>query len=103
MQFALPCLGPIIKGAIMVSFDHYRSELQRQLDNATKRGAKSVVVTASELRLAVDGPPASVDECFHAMNCEIADGDEVMMMSDGGTGLVVRFALPRQGSESAPK
>ncbi|QDM32699.1 hypothetical protein FNL55_16085 [Tardiphaga sp. vice352] len=79
----------------MVSFDHYQHELHKQLQQASERGAKSIVITAAELNLAVGGKPGFMDSCFEALQCEIGPDDEVLIEPDGGTGLAVRFSLPR--------
>lgn len=50
-----PCGYSPQGGTIMVSFDQYQLELQCQLDRAAKRGTKCVIVTATELNLAVGG------------------------------------------------
>jgi hypothetical protein len=84
-------------GDPLASFDHYQHELQSQLQAAAKGSAKSIIITAAELCLAVGGKPGFMESCFEALQTEIKPGDDVLIEPNGGKGLAVRFALPRPG------
>ena len=79
----------------LVSFDHFQHELQTQLRQAFKRGAKSIVITATELNLAVGGKPGFMDDCFEALQSEMRPGDEVLVDTPGAASLAIRYSLPR--------
>ncbi|QDM17666.1 hypothetical protein [Tardiphaga sp. vice278] len=79
----------------MASLDHYQHELQSQLQCAAKRGAKSIIITAAELNLAIAGRPGFMNNCFEAMQTEAGPDDVVVMEAGSGTGLAVRYVLPR--------
>ncbi|HEY9216108.1 MAG TPA: hypothetical protein VIQ29_25025 [Ancylobacter sp.] len=79
----------------MVSYDHYFHELQKQLVDAAGRGMTSVVISSAELNLAVGGPTGFMENCFEAMEAELEAGDEVLPGSESGSGMTVRYGLPR--------
>jgi hypothetical protein len=79
----------------LASFDHFQHELKSQLRQASKRNARSIVITAAELSLAVGGKPGFTDDCFEALQKEMGPGDEVIVEAGGGTGLAIRYLLPR--------
>lgn len=83
----------------MVAFDHFQHELQNQLRRASKRGAKSIIVTASELNLAVGGSGEFMDNCFEALHTELGPGDEVLIEVENRADLAVRFSLPRASAD----
>lgn len=83
----------------MVSFDHYAHELHKQLQQASELGAKSIVITAAELSLAVGDKSGFMEFCFEALQTEIKPGDDVLVEPNGGKGLAIRFALPRPAAD----
>ena len=85
----------ILRETHLVSFDHYQHELHNQLQRASERGAKSIVVSAAELNLAVGGSSQFMESCFEALKAEIGPGDDVLVALDAGPGFSVRFTLPR--------
>ena len=86
---------PLRQETRLVSFDHYSFELQNQLREASKRGASFIIVTASELNLAVGGSGQFINNCFEALQSEIGPNDEVLVDTESGNDLAVRFSLPR--------
>lgn len=79
----------------MVSLDHYQHELHSKLQQASKRGAKSVVVTAEELNQAVGGSAQYINNCLEALHSAIGPNDDVLIELDRGPDFAVRFTLPR--------
>jgi hypothetical protein len=79
----------------LASYDHYLHELQTQLQRATKRRAKEIIVNSGELNHAVGGLGGFIENCFEAMNGEIGPGDEILAGRDSGAGMTVRYVLPR--------
>jgi hypothetical protein len=73
----------------MVSIDHYAHELRVQLSRATKRGAKHIIVTSTELHSALNARSESNDECWAAMEGAMLPGDVVIDK------VTVRYVLPR--------
>ncbi|MDB5505220.1 MAG: hypothetical protein JWR89_5122 [Tardiphaga sp.] len=83
----------------MVSFDHFQHELHKQFYQASKRGDKSIVITAADLSLAVGAKPGFMESCFEALQTEIKPGDDVLIEPNGGKGLAIRFTLPRPAED----
>jgi hypothetical protein len=79
----------------LASYDHYLHELQAQLQRATKRRAREIILNSAELNHAVGGPTGFIENCFDAMDGEIGPGDEVLVERDSGSGMTVRYVLPR--------
>ncbi|MEH2469747.1 hypothetical protein V1281_001006 [Nitrobacteraceae bacterium AZCC 2161] len=80
----------------MASYDHYLHELQTQLRRATKRRANEVIVNSGELNQAMGSPSGFFENCFEAMDSEIGPGDEVLADRNSGSGMTVRYVLPRR-------
>jgi hypothetical protein len=74
----------------MVSIDHYAHELQAQLRAAAEQGVYSVVIHATALHRSVSKRHDLTDDCWLAMEDEMAVGDDVV-----AAGLSVRYFLPR--------
>lgn len=79
----------------MQSIEQYRCELRQQLTNAAGLGVGFLIITASELSTSVGDPEAYNDTCFEALRDEIVLEDEVLIKTDSGSDLAVRFVLPR--------
>jgi hypothetical protein len=82
----------------MVSYDHFRQELRAQMVLATTGGAIDMLVTAGGLFDSVPkGARADLGMgyCCDAMRDEMVSGDIVLMDHDNGSGMTVRFLLPR--------
>lgn len=75
---------------LMVSIDHYAHELQFQLNVAAERGAYSVVIDSIALHRSVSKRYNFTDDCWLAMEGEMATGDGVV-----SAGRSIRYFLPR--------
>jgi hypothetical protein len=78
----------------LVSVDHFRQELITQLRSATAQGATTIVVNSTELCRAIRDANRWTQACCEAMQAEIKSGD-VVIEQTSGTGLTVRYLLPR--------
>ena len=78
----------------MVSIDHFRQELISQLRRAEAEGAKTVVVTSTELCRSLRNASRSTQACCEAMQAEIKSGDTVIE-DTSGVGMTVRYLVPR--------
>ena len=79
-----------------MSADDFRRELQDQLERAASRGHKHIVINALELHVALGvfpGPKHRTAE--DVMEFERAPGDIVLVARGSGTGLTIRYQLPR--------
>lgn len=74
----------------MVSIDHYAHELHAQLSAAAEQGAYSIVIGSVALHRSVSKHAVLTDDCWLAMEGEMATGDDVV-----AAGLSVRYFLPR--------
>jgi len=82
----------------MASYEHFTQELRAQMRLATTRGAFDVMVCAGELfrSLPPGGrPDLEMGYCCDAMCDELGFGDIVLIPSNNGSGMTVRFILPR--------
>ena len=79
----------------MVSFDHFRQELQAQMDQATRRGQKDVVINCLELHVAVGVFPPRNQTAADVMESERKPGDIVLVERSNAAGLTIRYLLPR--------
>ena len=82
----------------MASYEHFAQELRTQMGRATTRGALDVMVCAGELfrSLPLGGhPDLEIGYCCDAMCDELSFGDIVLIPSGNGSGMTVRFMLPR--------
>jgi uncharacterized protein YcbK (DUF882 family) len=80
----------------LVSVDHFKYELIAQLRNAAAQGATTVVVNSTELCRTIRNANHSTHACCEAMEAEIKPGD-VVIEQNSGTGMTVRYLLPRKG------
>jgi hypothetical protein len=82
----------------MASYDHFRHELRAQMGRATERGAIDVLVTSRELFDSLpkgSRPDLGVGYCSDAMRDEMVGGDVMVLEHEHGSGMTVRFMLPR--------
>ena len=79
----------------MVSVDHFKYELIAQLRSAAAQGATTIVVNSTELCRSIRNASYSTQACCEAMEAEIKPGD-VVIAQKSGTGITVRYLLPRQ-------
>jgi hypothetical protein len=82
----------------MTSSDHYGQELITQLQRATMRGMKHILVNARELHSSLGDVPAANDKlvsCRVAMQREMKAGDVILVAEDSAVGMTVRYMLPR--------
>jgi hypothetical protein len=79
----------------MVSVDHFAFELRSQLYSAAEQGATNIVISSSELCKSIRTGSAWMDACCEAMQKEINPSDSVIRDKDSGSGMIVRYQLPR--------
>jgi UDP-N-acetylmuramyl pentapeptide synthase len=79
----------------LVSIDHFAHELISQLRSADAQGATTVVITSGELCKAIRNASRSTQACCDAMQAEVMPGDVVLVEQDSGSGMTVRYRLPR--------
>ena len=79
----------------MVSVDHFKYELIAQMRSAAAQGATKIVVNSTELCRSIRKGSYSTQACCEAMEAEIKPGD-VVIEQRGGTGMTVRYLLPRK-------
>jgi hypothetical protein len=83
----------------MVSYDHFRQELRVQLGRASTRGAIDVLVSAGDLFDSVlkgARPDLGMGYCCDAMRDEMESRDILLVERSNGSGMTVRFMLPRR-------
>ena len=85
-------LVAILRKAQLVSVDHFKYELIAQLRSAAAQGATTVVVNSTELCRSIRNANHSTQACCEA---EIKPGD-VVIEQKSGTGMTVRYLLPRR-------
>lgn len=81
----------------MLSTDHFRQELQAQLRHAAAVGAIDILINSGELCRSIQrftGDHGLVS-CCDAMQDEIRPGDILLLERANGTGMTVRYRLPR--------
>jgi hypothetical protein len=79
----------------MVSIDHFAQELNSQLRKAAEQGATTILITSIELCRSIRGSGQSTQACCEAMQAEVKPGDDVLVDQDSGSGMAVRYRLPR--------
>jgi len=79
----------------MVSVDHFAYELRSQLRSAFCQGATSILISSRELCKSVRMGTSFLDACCEAMQQEIRPDDVVVQGKDSGSGMSVRYKLPR--------
>jgi hypothetical protein len=85
----------ILGEAQLVSTDHFRHELLAQLRSAAAQGATTIVVTSGELCRNIRMGSSSTHACREAMQAEMKPGDAVLVEQTSGSGMTVRYQLPR--------
>lgn len=79
----------------MVSTDHVRQELRAQLARAATSGRIDVLINCGELcRSITNGGSACASSC-DAMQAELMGGDTLLLDRTNGSGMTVRYLLPR--------
>jgi hypothetical protein len=87
----------------VVSIDHFRYELVTQLRTAWEQGAQKIVITSTDLSRSVRGGNNSMDACCQAMQDEFNHGDVILQAKNSGSGMIVRYQLPRENPSASPK
>jgi hypothetical protein len=80
----------------MVSTDHFRHELLAQLGRAATQGHIHVMVNSGELCRTIPRGSYSSASCCDAMQAEFKQGDTLVLDRTNGTGMTIRYLLPRQ-------
>jgi hypothetical protein len=84
-----------IPEAQLVSFDHFAHELTSQLRHAVEQGATTVVITSGQLCSSINKAGNWTEACCGAMQAEVKSGDDVLVEQGRGSGMTVRYRLPR--------
>jgi hypothetical protein len=79
----------------MVSVDHFTQELKWQLRTAAEQGATTVVITSEDLCKLIRDGSRSTQACCDAMQAEVKPGDVVLVPQNIGSGMTVRYRMPR--------
>jgi UDP-N-acetylmuramyl pentapeptide synthase len=79
----------------LVSFDHFAHELISQLRRAAEQGATTVVLSSGELCNSIRKAGPWTEACCEAMQAEVKPGDDVLVEQGRGSGMTVRYRLPR--------
>jgi hypothetical protein len=80
----------------LVSIDHFAHELTSQLRHAAEQGATTIVITSGELCSFIRKAGNWTEACCEAMQAEVKPGDDVLVEQGRGSGMTVRYRLPRQ-------
>jgi len=79
----------------MVSVDHFAYELRSQLRSAFSQRAMSILISSRDLCKSVRMGTSFLDACCETMHQEIRPGDIVVQDRNSGSGMSVRYKLPR--------
>jgi hypothetical protein len=79
----------------LVSFDHFAHELILQLRRAEEQGATTIEITSSGLCSCIRKAGNWTEACCEAMQAEVKPGDDVLVELGRGSGMTVRYRLPR--------
>jgi hypothetical protein len=79
----------------LVSVDHFAQELSSRLRDADEQGATTIVITSGEICSAIKRAGYSTEACCEAMQAEVQPGDVILVGQDSGSGMIVRYRLPR--------
>jgi hypothetical protein len=90
------CNRSIILEVQLVSFDHFAHELIVQLRRAEEQGATTIVITSAELCGSIRKAGHWTEACCEAMQAEVKPGDDVLVEQGQGSGMTVRYRLPRR-------
>jgi hypothetical protein len=86
----------------MVSSEHFREELQAQMERAATRGQKHIVINALELHVALGVfPRPNHHTAADVMEYERKPDDIMLVKKSDATGLTIRYLLPREADPSA--
>jgi hypothetical protein len=80
----------------LVSFDHFAHELTSQLRRSHEQGATTIVITSAELCSSIRKAGHWTEACCEAMQSEVKPGDHVLVEQGRGSGMTVRYCLPRR-------
>jgi hypothetical protein len=84
--------------------EDFRTELNAQIQRATRQGRPHVEINAGELHRVVGGYPGEshrMPMCCQAMRDELRNGDATVVFethSGNGAALTIRYDLPRPGT-----
>jgi hypothetical protein len=84
-----------IRRTRLVSIDHFTQELSSRLRDADKQGATTIVITSAEICSSIPRAGYSTEACCEAMQTEVKPGDDALVEQDSGSGMTVRYRLPR--------
>lgn len=80
----------------MISSDDFRQELLAQMERATSRGQKTLVMNALELHVALGVfPGPGHHTASDVMELEMKPGDVLLVERNNPAGLTIRYLLPR--------
>jgi len=92
----VPGHGPVgMRGVNLVSVDHFAQQLKWQLRIAAEQGATTVVITSEDLCKLIRDGSQSTRACCEAMHSEVKPGDVVLVPQNTGSGMTVRYRMPR--------
>jgi hypothetical protein len=80
----------------MVSMDHFRHELLTQLAEAATNGRLEILVNSQELCRSIRNGSSWSSACCNVMESEMKLGDMIIGERANGTGMTVRYLLPRE-------
>jgi hypothetical protein len=79
----------------MVSTDHFRQELLAQLGRAAAQGRIDILINSGELYRSIAGGDSRSGSCCDTMQEEFKIGDTLLLDRTNGSGMTVRYLLPR--------
>ena len=80
-------------GKAMVSYDHFKHELDVTLRQAHVAGAEDLRINSAEFVGSIRKGAVNADTCCQVMTDEMKPGDVVV--EERGIGLTIRYLLPR--------
>jgi hypothetical protein len=79
----------------MVSTDHFRHELLAQLGRAAAQGRIDILINSGELYRSIASSGSRSGSCCDTMQEEFKMGDRLLLDRTNGSGMTVRYLLPR--------
>ena len=79
----------------MVSTDHFRQELLAQLGRAAAQGRIDILINSGDLYRSIARGGSRSGSCCDAMQEEFKMGDRLLLDRTNGSGMTVRYLLPR--------
>jgi hypothetical protein len=79
----------------MVPTDHFRQELLAQLGRAAAQGHIDILINSGELYRSIARGGSRSGSCCDAMQEEFKMGDTLLLDRTNGSGMTVRYLLPR--------